>query len=329
MPSASSFRCHPCARHGLPECVLERADMLEGKTEFTRQLHGQTDNVTPILAAHGVKLPTADFASSLPKAKDVTPAEAAAAFGYVSSPSLAKQINRLMRAQSWSALMSEFGPVVKSLCSYIEKLESSYAAKRTLYRGMQLSQQHLQDNYVVGKVVTWNAFASVTTNRQLAETYSCESYDRGFFLDSGVPVVFIIGTQFRGALLGGWSPYPSHEELLLSPFLGFRVTSVGLEPSGTDHTRVVKMEAVKLPRSWAETAPDRLVLLHPGSMPWAAQPKEVLSELEEDLDEAVKKKLDPPGAFLLSVVVGLINASLLFLYVLGYDLDDFAISKQG
>ena len=38
--------------------------------------------------------------------------------------------------------------------------------------------------------------------------------------------------------------------------------------------QVVKLQAVKLPRSLAETAPDRLILLHPGSMPWAAQPKE-------------------------------------------------------
>eukprot|EP00434_Breviolum_minutum_P042917 symbB.v1.2.038223.t1/scaffold5883.1/size22780/1 len=101
MPLASLFGSHPCERHGLPECVLARADVQDGKTEFYRHLQGQDGNVTPILAAHAVSsLPSSTFGSLLPKAKTVTAAEAAAAFGYVSSPSLAKQINR--RAVNWS-----------------------------------------------------------------------------------------------------------------------------------------------------------------------------------------------------------------------------------
>lgn len=329
MPLASLFGSYPCERHGLPECVLPHTDVLEGKTDFYRQLQGQEGNVTSILAAHSVtSFPSSSFGSLLPKASTVTAAESAAAFGYVASPTLAKQINRLMRAQSWNALMSEFGPVVKALSGYIEKMEAVYAAKRTLFRGMRLPEQHLQDNYAVGKIISWHAFSSVTTNRHLAESYYSEDYDRGFFLESGVPVLFMISTHFRGALLGGWSPHTTHDELLLSPFLFFRVTSIS-ELSGNDRLRVIKLQVVKLPRSWAETAPDRLILLHPSSMPWAAQPKEVLSELEVDVDDVLKRKLDPPGAFLLSVFVAVTNIILLLLHTMGYDLDDFAVGKQG
>ena len=124
--------------------------------------------------------------------------------------------------------------MVKGLTSYIEKMEAVYAAKRTLFRGMRLPEQHLQENYAVGKIITWHAFSSVTTNRQLAESYTIEDYDRGFFLESGVPVLFMISTHFKGALLGGWSPHTSHDELLLAPFLCFRVTSVNVEPLGND-----------------------------------------------------------------------------------------------
>eukprot|EP00434_Breviolum_minutum_P033856 symbB.v1.2.029955.t1/scaffold3326.1/size58984/8 len=221
-----------------------------------------------------------------------------------------------------------FGPVVKGLLGYIEKVESSYAAKRTLFRGMRLPEQHLLENYAVGRILTWHAFSSVTTNRQLAESYCLEDYDRGFFLESGIPVLFIISTYCRGALLGSWTPHTSHDELLLSPFVFFQVMVTTIESLGTDRVRVVRMEAVKLPRSWAETAPERLILLHPGSMPWAQQPKEVLSELEDDEEEIVRRKLDPPGAFLLSVFVAVTHFLLLLLHSLGYDLDDFAIAKQ-
>lgn len=137
----------------------------------------------------------------------------------------------------WSAADYRFGPVVKALSGYIEKMEAVYAAKRTLFRGMRLPEQHLQDNYAVGKIISWHAFSSVTTNRHLAESYYSEDYDRGFFLESGVPVLFMISTHFRGALLGGWSPHTTHDELLLSPFLFFRVTSIS-ELSGNDRLRV-------------------------------------------------------------------------------------------
>ena len=43
---------------------------------------------------------------------------------------------------------------------------------------------------------------------------------------------------------------------------------------------VIKLQAVKLPKPWAETAPNRLILLDPGSMPWAAQPKEAENRVE-------------------------------------------------
>eukprot|EP00438_Fugacium_kawagutii_P019640 Skav232813 [mRNA] locus=scaffold614:550095:551297:- [translate_table: standard] len=118
MPLASLFGSHPCERHGLPECVLAHTDALEGKTdsrtknqqkfgrvrsshfslqEFYRQLQGVEGNVTSLLASHAVSFPSTSFGSVFPKdaAQAVTTAEAAAAFGYVSSPSLAKQINRL------------------------------------------------------------------------------------------------------------------------------------------------------------------------------------------------------------------------------------------
>ncbi|CAJ1344123.1 unnamed protein product [Effrenium voratum] len=259
-----------------------------------------------------------NFEKVLPKAKDVTALEAKVAYAYVSSPTLAKQINRLMRAQSWTALASEYGLLVKLLLKYIAKVEKAYAAKRTLYRGMRLPEYHLKDQYPVGRIVTWHAFASVTTDRQLAECYTCEDYDRGFFAD-GVPVVFVINTFSRGAILGNWTPYASQHELLLAPFLCFRVVSASLEK----RIWVVKLEVVKL--RWGETG-NRLVLLHPGSMPWATPQKEVLSELEEDCEEVLQKKLDPPGALLLTVFVVVLNGLLLFLYVAGYDLDDFSIS---
>lgn len=131
-----------------------------------------------------------------------------------------------------------FGPVVKGLLGYIEKVESSYAAKRTLFRGMRLPEQHLLENYAVGRILTWHAFSSVTTNRQLAESYCLEDYDRGFFLESGIPVLFIISTYCRGALLGSWTPHTSHDELLLSPFVFFQVMVTTIESLGTDRVRV-------------------------------------------------------------------------------------------
>ena len=39
----------------------------------------------------------------------------------------------------------------------------------------------------------------------------------------------------------------------------------------------------------------------------------MLSELEEDVDEAIRKKLDPPGSTLLAALVIMINAVLLLL----------------
>eukprot|EP00438_Fugacium_kawagutii_P019639 Skav232812 [mRNA] locus=scaffold614:548421:549628:- [translate_table: standard] len=193
-------------------------------------------------------------------------------------------------------------------------METFYAAKRTLFRGMRLPDQHLKDNYAAGKIITWHAFSSVTADRQLAESYSFEDYDRGFFLESGVPVLFIISTHFRGALLSGWSPH-THDELLLAPFLYFRVTSMSVEPSGNERLRVIKLQVVKLPRSWAETAPDRLILLHPGSMPWAAQPREARS-------------MAPHGS-MLHVTVPCAVLQMCSRHSMGYDLDDFAIGKQG
>lgn len=134
--------------------------------------------------------------------------------------------------------LHRYGLLVKLLLKYIAKVEKAYAAKRTLYRGMRLPEYHLKDQYPVGRIVTWHAFASVTTDRQLAECclacssmplcnpfrkscaskvgtsaeslhmsallfqgYTCEDYDRGFFAD-GVPVVFVINTFSRGAILG-------------------------------------------------------------------------------------------------------------------------------
>lgn len=37
MPLASLFGSHPCERHGLPECVLARADVQDGKTVSWRK----------------------------------------------------------------------------------------------------------------------------------------------------------------------------------------------------------------------------------------------------------------------------------------------------
>ena len=47
--------------------------------------------------------------------------------------------------------------------------------------------------------------------------------------------------------------------------------------TGSMDLEVITMQVVKLQRSWVETSPHRLVLLHPGSMPWpwSAIPKEV------------------------------------------------------
>ncbi|OLP91399.1 hypothetical protein AK812_SmicGene26888 [Symbiodinium microadriaticum] len=59
--------------------------------------------------------------------------------------------------------------------------------------------------------------------------------------------------------------------------------------------------------------------------PWSETPKEVLSELEEDAEEAITRKLDPPGALLLATFVAMINGVLVLLYFAGFDVDDFAI----
>lgn len=160
--------------------------------EFYRQLHQVTGcDLAATLAAHGVRsLPSV---GPLPKAS-VSAAEAAAAFGYVASATLAKQLNRLMRAQSWAQLMADYGPVVKGLLGYVRKVEAVCAAQRTLYRGLRLPEQHLE-RYEVGQVVTWHAFGSCTAHRSYAEAYALEDYDRGFFFEDAVPVVFVISSQ--------------------------------------------------------------------------------------------------------------------------------------
>ncbi|CAE7530497.1 unnamed protein product [Symbiodinium natans] len=263
-------------------------------------------------------------------AQGVTKLEEAVASAYVTNAHLAKDIHRLMRAQSWPALFAEYGHIVKALMAYVHKVERAYAAKRTLYRGMRLAEYHLTENYVVGRVVTWHAFSNVTTDlatallnvttdRQLAQ--SCAQHDRGLFGSvgsDGVEVLFVIQTSSgRGATLPG-----NYSELLLAPFTYFEVLSVERQ-----RTWVITMQVVKLQRSWVETSPHRLVLLHPGSMPWpwSAIPKEVLSELDDDAEEAVRRKLDPPGALLLASFVAIINALLVGLYFAGFDVDDFTI----
>ncbi|CAE7333948.1 unnamed protein product [Symbiodinium pilosum] len=230
-----------------------------------------------------------------------------------------------MRAQSWPALFAEYGCVVKALVTYVQTVEQAYAAKRSLYRGMRLPEYHVTENYVVGRIVTWHAFASTTTDRQLAESYARQDCDRGLFGSEGVPVLFVIQTAAgRGAALPGNAACPELPELLLTPFMHFEVTSVTVERHSL---WVIKLQVVKLPRSWVETSPHRLVLLHPGSMPWpwSSPAREVLCELEEDSDEMVRQKLDPPGALLLASMVAAINALLICLYFAGFDLDDFAI----
>ena len=48
MPLASLFGSHPCERHGLPECVLARADVQDGKTVSWQKVF-----IIPVLKNHG------------------------------------------------------------------------------------------------------------------------------------------------------------------------------------------------------------------------------------------------------------------------------------
>ena len=123
-----------------------------------------------------------------------------------------------------------YGCVVKALVTYVQTVEQAYAAKRSLYRGMRLPEYHVTENYVVGRIVTWHAFASTTTDRQLAESYARQDCDRGLFGSEGVPVLFVIQTAAgRGAALPGNAACPELPELLLTPFMHFEVTSVTVE----------------------------------------------------------------------------------------------------
>mmetsp|Transcript_44660 Transcript_44660/g.92348 ORF Transcript_44660/g.92348 Transcript_44660/m.92348 type:complete len:323 (+) Transcript_44660:15-983(+) len=310
----------PCLRHGLPDCVLERGEAVDSKADFLDHLHNfslEEKKLLDTLSARGASLPSS-LSSVLTKARHMTRAEEAATFAYVTDPHLAKDIHRLMRAQSWPALFAEHGHTVKALVAYVCKMEQAYAAKRTLYRGTRLPEYHLTENYVVGRIITWHSFASVTSDRQLAESYTRQDDLFGSFGSEGVPVIFAIHTSAgRGARL------PGNSELLLAPFTYFEVVSVERQRLWS----VITLQVVKLQRSWVETSSHRLVLLHPGSMPWpwSETPKEVLSELEEDAEEAITRKLDPPGALLLATFVAVINGVLVLLYFAGFDVDDFAI----
>eukprot|EP00931_Biecheleriopsis_adriatica_P059261 TRINITY_DN35430_c0_g1_i1.p1 TRINITY_DN35430_c0_g1~~TRINITY_DN35430_c0_g1_i1.p1 ORF type:complete len:352 (+),score=55.20 TRINITY_DN35430_c0_g1_i1:31-1056(+) len=327
--SSSHSAKPPCVRHGLSDCAQDVKDALSGKMEFFHRLQRVTVDsqaVDGILQRHcrGVSQPQKSLQDVLPKAKDVTSLQASVAFAYVASPALAQQVNRLMRAQSWAALFSEYGQVLHCLLGYISNVERVYVAKRTLYRGTKMPDQHLRQHYVVGQVVTWGAFASVTTHRGKALSYARESYDRDIFAQDGIPVLFVIETYSRGAVLGEWTPYVADEELLLPPFLCFEVTSVAEAPPEDDPSkqmRVVTMQVVKTPRSCRISITERPLLTQLWNLIRPTPQTEVLSELEEDEEEEMRRKLDPPGSYFLAVLVLFINTMLLIMQFVTFDLD--------
>ncbi|CAE8646821.1 unnamed protein product, partial [Polarella glacialis] len=294
--SSSSTAKPPCVRQGLPDCVQDAREALEARADFFSRLNKvklKTEDTDSLLQAHGITVsgqPQKPFQEFFPKALQVSGPEASVAFAYTSGTALAQQMNRLMRAQNWGALFHEYGQLIKYLATYIHKMEKSYAAKRTLFRGMRMSEQHLKDHYVVGQVITWGAFASASASRQKAIACARDSYDRGFSVSDGVMVMFVIDTYCRGAVVGEWSPFSSEEEVLLMPFLCFEVLAtkeVILEDSPGKPLLVTLLQVVKPPRLHTCDGVERLLMGGwPKDFPWSPQRKEILSELEEeDLEE--------------------------------------------
>jgi hypothetical protein len=191
-------------------------------------------------------VPDGPFHARFPCGSQVNRYESTVAYAYTVGSIFAFKVNELMRADEWDILFQEYGPLVKCLWSYIEKMQDSYGKKQTLYRGMVADEGAFREQYPVGSTISWSSFSSTSTDMAQSLEFAQGKYaDEG----AGVPVLFVIETRSRGAPILQWSRYPDEEEVLLAPFQCFQVQAINKQQiRGTrSPTLVIKLHTAQTP----------------------------------------------------------------------------------